>query len=314
MSRQWMRHLRITLGSGSESIDFSNLRVTFKTQHWTVATPANADIRIYNPSKATAEKVVKEFTKVTLEAGYNDNYGVIFSGEAIQRVYRRENPTDTYLRIIARDGDQAHNYAVVSKALPKGHTYRDQVQVAFEAMKEHGISLGFIGDLGPMKMIRGASLVGMARDILRDVCRSTDSSWWIEQGKLYVVPNKTDRPGDVIVLNSNTGMVGMPAQTVDGVQVDALLNPNFRPGGRVHINQESIQQWIQPPAWASDKAKELVPTIAADGLYKIWCIDTEGDSRGNPWYSHLTCTRLDAGQAGSPMPLGIIQQGVPIPD
>ncbi|STM21192.1 putative phage related protein [Escherichia coli] len=46
---------------------------------------------------------------------------------------------------------------------------------------------------------------------------------------------------EAIVLNSATGLIGMPQQTIgNGVNVRALINPNIRVNGLIQLDQASV--------------------------------------------------------------------------
>ncbi|MBZ9939129.1 hypothetical protein LB518_22725 [Mesorhizobium sp. BR1-1-16] len=260
-----------------------------------------------NPSPQTAAKAREEYTKVVLQAGYEQNFGTIFEGKIIQMRYGRETPTDTYLAILATDNGQAHNYATVNKTLAAGHTFKDQVDACLEALKPFGVTAGFIADLPSVTMPRGAVLFGMVRDKMRDIAAATNTSWAIQSGKLNVVKNDSYHPGEAIVVNSRTGMIGMPVQTIGGIEVKTLLNPQIQPGRRIKIDQSSIQQAAFSPQYTAEVSNSMIPSIADDGIYKVLVVSHSGDTRGNPYYSDIVCIRAD-GQG--PIPLNISQIGL----
>ncbi len=46
---------------------------------------------------------------------------------------------------------------------------------------------------------------------------------------------------EAIVLNANTGLIGMPQQTMGaGVNVRCLINPNIKLGGLIRLDQASV--------------------------------------------------------------------------
>ncbi len=295
MTRQWKRACKLTIEGDSKAIDLSELRIKFAIRQGDVRTPSVADIRVYNLSEKTAQAIKKEFRKVTLEGGYEENSALLFTGEVRQVRTGRENPVDTYLDILATNADRAFNFGVVNKTLAAGHTFKDQVEVAFQAMKPFDVTMGFIADLGPVKMPRARVLFGMARDVLTRVGFSTNTSWSIQNGKLQMVKNSGFMPGDVVVLNSRTGMIGRPVQTIEGIIVRCLINPEIRVTRRVKIDQASIQV---APLNVSDQGAPLnaepnLPKLADDGIYKVLFIEIEGDTRGQPWYMDLICIRAD---------------------
>ncbi len=119
MPRLYDRAFSIALEGGSNAPDFSGLRVRFITRQTVGSTPNIAVISIYNVSQETANRFTtnKEFSKITLEAGYKEIKGVIFKGEIQKCIYGPESPIETRLDIYAQDGYQAISYAKVNTAL-----------------------------------------------------------------------------------------------------------------------------------------------------------------------------------------------------
>ena len=294
MSKNWIRHISIVAEGAAGSLELSNMRCRVTTKQNTVSSPNLADIRITNLSPATAQPFMKkgEYSKITITAGYEDNYGVIFKGDIVQAVIGRENVTDTYLDLFARDGELWHNYAVVNKTFAAGSTPKDHYDEAIKSMVKFGAKAGYLGvDLSTPVYPRAVTLYGMARDVLRTICLSKNASWTTQNGDVHMVPIDKPLPGGAIDLNSMTGLVGMPSQTIGGIIFKCLVNPNIKVHGLVHVNQSSINQAALQRGidGGIEYAAGTMPTIAADGIYKVHVIDVELDTRGNPWYQTLTC-------------------------
>jgi hypothetical protein len=97
-------------------------------------------------------------------------------------------------------------------------------------------------------------------------------------------------PGNAVVLTSESGLIGQPEQTNDGIKVRALLNPRFRVGGRVKLNNNSILRFkTDLKVGAFNKA----PRLDEDGLYRILAVEFKGDTRGKDWYADLICVGID---------------------
>lgn len=269
MTRQYLRSATIDFEGGNDGLRFavkdgSELRFKFQVEHGDKMSPNRAAITVYNVAKATEQRFLKEFKKVSISAGYRDNVGLIFKGEIIQATAGQETPVDTFAFALASDSDTAHNYGVVNKALASGHTYRDQVMECFKAMQPHGVELGFIADLGSKKFPRGAVLTGMANDVLRRIGFATGTSPSIQNGKLQMVKNDGVLPGDAIVLNSRTGMIGRPQQTIGGIIVRTLLNPRIAIGSVVKIDERSIDRQFFDASYTGAVSNSLIPDIATD--------------------------------------------------
>ncbi|WP_394025301.1 phage protein [Xanthobacter flavus] len=301
MTRQWIRQCRLMIGNGSEAVDVSDLRIRFNVQRATTPTPEQADIIITNLSNATANRIVSdEYKNVVLQAGYDGNFDTIFEGEIVQRRGPgRESPTDTYVNLLVKGGQLAVSYGVVNKTLAAGHTIRDQVDACLEALKPYGIVAGHISDLGSTKMPRGRAMFGMVRNQLRSICNAVGATWWIEGKKLNILSNKENMPGDAIVINSGTGMIGMPVQTIDGVEVRCLLNPRINLGSVLKIDEASIQRakysLDNVDSYLIDQKPLYDSNIASDGLYQVKFMSHSGDTRGTDWYTDSICIALHGG-------------------
>ena len=117
MAGFWIRKVELKVGDDDSGLDLSSLRITFDVIKKDEATPNTALISVYNVSRETFNKVAKEFTRVTLSAGYEDNHSLIFNGTIKQVTFHKENATDTLMTISAGDGDVAYNYSVTNTTL-----------------------------------------------------------------------------------------------------------------------------------------------------------------------------------------------------
>lgn len=284
------RRCSLTVGRDGQGLELGDLRVVFATHHADYETPNHADIRIYNLAETTAQQIKKEFTDIYLQAGYDGLVGVIFAGQIRQARIGRENGTDTYLDILASDGDRAYNFATVNTTLAAGSTANDQIRVAQSAMQSHDVEAGDDPELDSPALPRGRVMYGMARTVMRDATESTNSTWSIQDGKVQVIDVQGYLPGEAVVLTSQTGLVGQPEQTNEGIKVRALLNPRLKVGGRIKLDNRSISE-IRSEIKIG--AVNLAPRLDDDGLYRILAIDHSGDTRGNDWYADLICVGID---------------------
>lgn len=288
--RLYKRKCSLVVGGDGKGLELGDLRVVFQTHHADYETPNHADIRVYNLSEETARQIEKEFTQVVLQAGYESTFGLVFGGNVRQVRRGRESGTDTYLDILASDGDKAYNYAVVNSTLAAGSRPNDHVDVAQAAMAEHGVSKGYIPDLGRQELPRGKVFYGMARKYMRDAAATTDTTWSTQNGAVQMVPIQGHLPGEAVKLTARTGLVGQPEQTDQGIKVRALLNPRFRVGGRIKLDNNSILLF---KADLKVGAFHDTPRLDDDGLYRILAVDFTGDTRGGDWYADLTCVGID---------------------
>ena len=299
MTQQYIRSAKLVLGSASgEGLDVSELRFLFMIQHPDTQTLKTLGARVYNMAPQTiAKAAAKEFTKVQLTAGYQGNAGVIFQGEITQTRTGRENLVDTYFDVFAQDGDTGCNQATVNHTLAAGATaaqVRDKILAAFGT---YGFTAGNKPELSPIALPRAQVFYGMARDHMRVLARDNGCTWGFDNGAVNMIPKTSTLPGTAIVLTAETGMIGLPEQTQDGIRIRCLLNPQLKCGGLVQINNASIQQARQAQGVKSTGASRL-PEIGdgsgkRDGFYKIISIDYIGDTRGEDWYCDLVGISTD---------------------
>lgn len=316
-SNEYLRKCSITLGSGGNALDLSQLRCRFNITMAINGFRNELYLRVTNLNPSTAAPFLQgEHQPVTVSAGYQTGqYGQIFSGDTTWVVNGRENPTDTMLTVIAHDGGGAHIKAAINKTFPAGSTPNDHLNAALKAMSPFGISRGYIGpDLSQPKYPRAYTYLGMAWQLLERVALTKQAVWTIQQGKIQMLKQNGDNvPGSPFVLNTNTGLIGMPTQEIGQIMARCLINPAIVPGSQVQIAQSLIQPLVlEDQLKIQGQNSYVIPAgvqaTAADGIYDVFAIDVEGDTRGLPWYYDLhlknpnTTTGTVAGQSFTPTP------------
>jgi hypothetical protein len=142
---------------------------------------------------------------------------------------------------------------------------------------------------------RGKVMFGAVRDHARTFMRTNNLRVSVQGGQMQFMPITSFLPGQAVVLNSFTGMIGIPEQTQDGIKIKSLLNPNFRMNGQVQINNKDIQKAVLDPSLQGQVQFDFIPKINADGFYRIIVAKHKGDTRGNDWYSDLITVGVGQG-------------------
>lgn len=289
MAQQWLRKFKLVVGDKEgNGLDLSDLRCRFEISQAALQTPKSLVARIYNVSKETADKIEKEFVHVFLMAGYEENFGQIFSGQIRQRIYGRENSTDTYLEIIGAEGDEAYNWSFVNKTIAAGYSQKDVYSELLAPMKDHNVTKGVTPTFAEATSPRGKVMYGMCKDQLRTFGQTNNCNWAIADGKVDMTPAGKAESEEAIVLNAATGMIGLPQQTMNGITVRCLINPSIKTRTLLKIDNSSIQGLrLSTDYQATDSLS--YPDKDADGLYLVYTVQYIGDTRGNPWYCDLIC-------------------------
>lgn len=335
MSQNWMRHFELLLADDSgKGISLSDFKVTFNIEWTNTLWPRVALVKIYNLSKDTNSRILgSEFSKIKMIAGYDglapavdasqvgvvrnvdtsqvgqtdgQNFGEIFNGEIRFTITGRDNPTDTFILIQAIDGHQAFEQAQMVTTLAAGYTVADLHAATMSTFAPYGVTQGITGAMPDTVFPRGRVMYGMSRDVMSNVAEQCKANWQFVDGQVQMV--STDKYiHEAIVLNSDTGLIGMPQQTMGaGVNVRCLINPNIRVGGLIELDQASVYRAslssseVQSiPGRASEASNngnltvngtlQQPASIATDGVYIVQSISYNGDTRGQAWYMDLMC-------------------------
>ncbi|KFF70078.1 MULTISPECIES: hypothetical protein [Pectobacterium] len=337
MSKNWMRHFEIqVLDKAGEGIRLSDFKVIFNIEWNDNKWPSVATVKIYNLSPETQNRIMgKEFSRIKIIAGYdgmapdvkasdvgkvrlvepsqegqNDglNHGLIYHGDIRFTVTGKDNLTDSWIRIQACDSLEAFTMAMISTTLEKGYTLKDVYELLMRSLEPYGISRGAVPVFPATVYPRGKVFHGMVRDYLDNVAEQCGAKWQFAYGKLDMLTKDTALRA-AIVLNANTGLIGMPQQTIGGgVNVRCLINPNIRLNGLINLDQTSIyraalseQDVSRSLGRISEQEnngyrqldgiprKEQPASIATDGVYIVRYIAYNGDTRGQAWYMDLIC-------------------------
>ena len=299
---QWLRKAEIILAGGDTAYSLTeSFRFTFNTTQRDAQTFNTARVRIYNLSDKTVQallgKTGVEYTKLIVNVGYQPpgNFGTIFQGTIAQFSYGRETNVNSYLDIFAADGDIL-NFHVVSGTLEGPTTQQDQIAAITTQLQESGITYNGINEAQQVGGIlpRGKVLFGNGMSILRQLGKQRLSTWTVINGVLTEIPLTGYLPGEVVVINSQTGLIGTPETTQQGLTLTCLLNPRIFVGQRIKLNNKEINQTIVKDRTADlSTALNLFASESADGIYRVCVHEFEGDTRGNSWYSHIVALSID---------------------
>jgi hypothetical protein len=294
MTQQYLRNCRLRLLNGVEQLDLSQLQVRFDIYQRLSGTPNHAVIRIYNIARHTLARAQAEFAYVDLAVGYGGQLTRLFFGQIRQyNTGRREDAANTFVDLICADGDYAHTWTTVNKTLAAGWRQQDAYEAVARVFADAGVPANAGVNLPGVLFPRGRVLYGAARDFMANLARNYDADWAILNGQLYFLPYTETLPGEAIEINAATGMLGLPAQTLEGVVVEALINPGIIYGATIHLNNADIQQ-AQLPLEVHQQAKTQAPSFDPRGLYKVYSIEHHGDTRANEWVSRMICYGLDS--------------------
>lgn len=318
MSEQYLRNLSLVVADkNGQGIELGAFRVVFETHRGDTQTPNTCDIRVYNLSTSTANQLkaqgIAEFTQLVLRVSYGtDPLAQIFYGAIKQVRSGREDQLNSFVAITAADGDEAYNFAPVALTLAAGSTQQTTVTSLINVMAAAAagsptgggasgqtIGKGYTPQMSPDQFIRGRVYYGACKDEMRALADAADCGWSIQDGLVTIIPHISYIPSTPIVISPSTGLIGVPEQTQNGLELTVLLNANIKIGHTIKLDSTDINQL----RYGLDNSslgninfalQQGAAKINPDGLYYVMRAEHSGDSRGNQWYTKLICLAVNA--------------------
>lgn len=308
--KQWMRQTSLKIAGLKQALDLSAMHFRFSTTASHYEAPNTLAVRVYNLSDETIKAITKkdpvEYTLVELKAGYQGNlFGTIFAGQIKQYRFGKENNTDRYLDILAAESDAEYNDAWLAETAPAGTPRHEVLSRIAAGMGLETDQIGNTNIGGAYSAnARGKVMWGLGRVQARNLANTMGCGWSMQKGKLVMLPLDSYLPGEIVVLNSTTGMIGIPEQQEDGIHVRCLLNPKLAIGRRIQIDNTSINQTVQGGALSQNSgigqfiynahnAMVTYADVTNDGYYMMYSIEHRGDTRGTEWYSDIVALAMD---------------------
>lgn len=175
-------------------------------------------------------------------------------------------------------------------------------------MGQNGVTAGSAPFLSKNGSVRGHVFCGMAKDELRAFANDRGCTWSIQDGQITLIQKTGYLGGRVPVISPQTGLIGVPEQTQNGISIHTLLNPRLKIGQLIQlqstVNQARIDTMSSPAAIAGNFNLQKGAKVSGDGVYYVMIAEHTGDTRSQPWYTDLTCLAADASQ----IPFGLIPQ------
>lgn len=260
--------LVITLNTGEAISIKPNIRVQFDVVKSVDGGLNSCRIRVYNLSKDKRKKLIKEDTDSNtkmpflLKAGYN-KIETLFKGFILES-YSEKSGTDIVTTIVAMDGLVDAQGSYTSTTVKKG----DAINVILKDMPT--TTRAKISDRPVLQ--RAKVLVGNSLKLVENNLKD-DETYFIDEGKLYIIKQNEVISDFVPLVNNATGLLLTPKKKKYEVTFNTLLNPSIKIGGLVKL--ESIL------------AENL------NGTYKVLTITYRGDSQGTDWSQEVICVRLN---------------------
>jgi len=189
-----------------------------------------SQIKIFNLKDETASFIENEGKKVILEAGYSNNYNVIFVG-MLKSVSRTKSGADIISTMFSSTIGHSLLKAYVSKSISKIslNDLLDELAEKYEFKIERP-------DFKDVFIIKRA-LFGDLRDVLITLGVENNFIWQIEDEILKIVPN-VGKVKRIFKFNQSSGLLNIPEITEKGADIDIFLEPNINPSDQFALDSK----------------------------------------------------------------------------
>lgn len=166
---------------------------------------------------------------VSISVGDDTNMGEIFSGTIDKAWGDYQGMPDASLNIVAFAGYNAAIKPIPARSY-KGPTYVANIMA--DLAKIMGVAFE---NNGVYTMLSSPAFNNTAWQQVQACARAADIYFALDRGVLAIWPKNGNRSGAIPLISPDTGMVGYPAFSSNGIVITTLLNPNIQLGGQVDI-------------------------------------------------------------------------------
>lgn len=279
---QYLRKARVTFaGPGGFVVNpgdlmTDQLRVRFSVTRGISSTANTFKIDLFNLNETHRNSLGLELDTVMLEVGYTppgggNNIGIIAKGKIRDYQHDREGG-DIISTVSCGDGDKAYRRATISKTIPKGTPLTEVVDEIHKEMKKEGIAKGewsFPDKVKNTQLKRPYSMCGSCTRELDTLGRSHGFYWNIQNETMEIIPGNGHLPGSLLI-TPDTGLIGTPTITDNGIKVKALINPEARPNRMMKVRSQVLKM--------NRKGED----------YRISEVSFNGDNQEGDWIMTLT--------------------------
>lgn len=280
MAQLYDRRVRLTIGQEPKTNNFvqlppqalviEGLRVVFRVEKSLRPEPQKVTIAVYNLSPDSQSKLNAKGLRVILEAGYQDSLAQIYAGHTRTADHPKEN-VDWPSKFECGTNEREISFARISESFQPGAAIGDVVAKCVNALvSDPGNALQKAKELAGT-FASGYAAHGAAATELTRLLEPQGLGWSVQDGRMQILGLTETLPEDPVLLSSSTGLIGAPqlgAPAIKGgpslVQMKSLLQPQFRPGGRVLLNSQS-----------------------RSGVFRITSLVHTGDTHGGDWFTEL---------------------------
>jgi len=279
------RKVELHVFVGGQKHIIRDLHMTFDVLATRDSKPNTAKIVVFNLSE-TSRNLFSESTKgIEFWAGYGEDLGMIFRGSwdpDTSVINHAQRGTTWETHIETGDGLKEFHNTFFDKSYTAG---TDVKTILTDVAKSMGLPVLLDYD-GNDTITSGIALSGKAGHVLDGLCLEYHLRWSIQHGTVEIVePDGTPRSeATAVLLTPDTGLVGRPTITKNGLECESLLLYTIKPTRLIKLDPASIDTNLGNKQDAIKSG--IKPT--AYGVYIVDQIQYTGDNMGGKFNCKIT--------------------------
>lgn len=236
MSNRFNRDYYLKITTPNQTIEIAPpLNIEFDAEKSITSNGLNRlNLKIYNLTDAKRNQLVKakeekKYIKVQLSVGYEGNIKQVFQGN-VSRAYPDRQGGELISFLECLDG-----LADVKESFTSGIATTKKQAITTILKDMPNTSLGKIVE--PNKIYRNKVIMGNSHQEIKKLVQP-DEIMFIDDEKLYIIKDTEVADNYAPLINSDTGLMGIPRKEGEYVDVTTRINPAIKIGGLVKL--ESI--------------------------------------------------------------------------
>lgn len=224
-----------------------SLTIEFDIDRNILSSASDATIRIYNLSKTTRNKIYKDsystnlYQKIQLRAGYGSNIPIIFKGNVRQASTAREGTNTPVTTISCYDGGFEFVNAYFQNNYKKGVPVSKILDEILSSMSQT-LTKGKISDYSET-LPRGNSISGNSADLAASL---SSNGFFCDLETVHCLKDNDCLPGSIKVINSSSGLLGIPQREKLVLNIDMIFEPRFMIGQLITLESITDEKFNGP--------------------------------------------------------------------
>lgn len=239
--------------------------------------PTKLNLNIYNLA-ATVRAAIQlgEYSIIEIKFGYgdtNNTLSTIFKGNLMRVMYSRDDSVTSNTTFYCWDSGDFNSFGFYSGSFEDGVNY---YQVASEICSNGEIKINsqISESLKNIVLSKTKSYFASQNEILQSIADATDTLYTVKDNTAYLIDKTSSGSENVVVFTktidsnkvvSNSGLLGIPTLSNDGLYFNCLINPNLGIWDLCEIDNSIIS--INQPGIIINR--EIGASLDPSGLYRV---------------------------------------------